>query len=291
MFALLYLVLITCEERIAFQSGINTITYEEKNAPSEVSFYTTNEKILVAITQIDRTSTKVQVEVPIKNKQQNIDGKQPLYFLSDNCRILVKFSQNSTIKFSTVTIPSALCASDISAIIDVYSENLYMEGTANNQDKCVFYATAEANRNYNVTSNGLLGNTKLTVYRQRIDETAFDSFTSDGKTGRIGSDINRPLLFRLTTSTDGKYGNITIKLKSEEKIDVSLRNIFIGEPARLKVMASEIGYMNNWWIILFGSIAPIALLLAWAYTFVNLRKKEPVVVDEGLYDDLKNDEL
>ena len=43
MLAFVFLIsTIFCEESIAFQDGITTVTYEGKNAPSEVSFYTTN---------------------------------------------------------------------------------------------------------------------------------------------------------------------------------------------------------------------------------------------------------
>ncbi|KAH0790314.1 hypothetical protein GPJ56_005756 [Histomonas meleagridis] len=293
MFALVYLIPIVCEELIAFQSGINTVTYTETNAPSDVSFYTTNEKILVAITQIDKTKAKVQVEVPVNSNPQNYDKNAPLFFLSDNSKILVKFSQNSVIKFSTVTIPSGFCSSGVSSIVDIYSKNLTMQGSANNQDLCIFYATSEAKRKYNVISNNLQGNTRLTIFKQRINENAFDTFISDGKTGGIDSEISTPLLFRLTTTTssDQNYGNITINLKSDDPSDMQLQNAFEGEPKRFKTATSEMKYLNDWWIPLLGSIAPIALLSAWIFTFLNLRKKEPIVVDEGLYDDLYEDEI
>ena len=103
----------------------------------------------------------MHVEVPIGNGQE-YNKKEPLYFLSGNSRLLVEFNQNSVIKFSTVTIPSAYCSSGISAIVDVYSQDLFMKGEANNQDLCVFYATSEAKRKNDITSNNLQGNTRLT---------------------------------------------------------------------------------------------------------------------------------
>ena len=124
------------------------------------------------------------------------------------------------------------------------------------------------------------------MFKQRINENAFDTFTSDGKIGGIGSDVTMPLLLRLTTSSDGKYGNISINLKSDEPANRSLQNTFEGNPERFKISTSEMNYLNNWWIPLLGSFAPIGLLSAWVYTIINLRKKEHVVVDEGLYDDL-----
>lgn len=268
--------------------GIRSIEYELK-AGSSTSFFTPNQKFLIAFTRFDEDSAVAYIASPFNAKDQLVNIKTPLFFPSGNSKITVKATKDTVIKLATLSMPSEMsCVDGIKTVVDEYElGKVNMEVNKQNMDTCLFFACDTNEHIYTVTENNLKGKSTMKTYRYKINSNAFDSYTSAGeKNNTISSD--NPWFFRLTSTSDSaeKGGKIVIDITANKDSGVNEKYLkkFDGTPKTYTLIESN--QYSKWYIPILGSVAPIILLVSFVYTFANLYQKEIVVVDGGLFDDI-----
>ena len=279
--------LILCAEYV-LPEGINSLKYQLKSSEA-FSFYTPNQKYLVALTKIDKDATSIYVASPFNGNLEEVTDGRPLYFPSGNSKIVIKPKKDTEIKFATVSIPSKVsCIDGIRTIIDEYDNtSIKLSVNKSGTDYCMFYACDTKEHYYKISENNLLGESKIMAYRYDISSNAFESYTSKGELQKYVSSDN-PWFYRLTSSSnENEVGaNILLEIygKKDNANEEQLQK-YNGYPKTCKLTNSN--QYSKWYLPILGSVAPIILLVSFVYTFFNLYGKESVVVDGGLFDDVE----